>query len=112
MLKYITKTKYLYTENYVQMAIISFREGRIKIHPAELLGVPHSCLLRRLQCGLDTMLSSIEHGKFSLSQKIWKVQPKYKSEKRGRLDAVVYRPIKKLCVNVFLYCEKIWRNLV
>lgn len=37
----------------MQNAIKAYREGRSQSHAAELFGVPHSCLQRRLQSGND-----------------------------------------------------------
>ncbi|KAJ4448462.1 hypothetical protein ANN_10478 [Periplaneta americana] len=42
----------------MQKAIKAFREGRSQRHAAELLGVPHSCLQRRLQSAQDNHLKS------------------------------------------------------
>ncbi|KAJ4428519.1 hypothetical protein ANN_24561 [Periplaneta americana] len=51
MVKCKRKTSNSWTQNDVQKAIKAFREGRSQRYAAELLGVPHSCLQRRLQSG-------------------------------------------------------------
>lgn len=58
MVKCKRKTSNSWTENDMQKAIKAFREGRSQRHAAELLGVPHSCLQRRLQSGQDNHLKS------------------------------------------------------
>lgn len=51
--KYTRKTLSSWTEDDMQKAIKAFREGRSQRHAADLFGVPHSCLQRRLQSGQD-----------------------------------------------------------
>ncbi|KAJ4441170.1 hypothetical protein ANN_11021 [Periplaneta americana] len=58
MVKCKRKTSNSWTENGMQKAIKAFREGRSQRHAAEMLGVPHSCLQRRLQRGQDNHLKS------------------------------------------------------
>ncbi|KAJ4440942.1 hypothetical protein ANN_10791 [Periplaneta americana] len=58
MVKCKRKTSNAWTENDMQKAIKAFREGRSQRHAVELLGVPHSCLQRRLQSGQDNHLKS------------------------------------------------------
>ncbi|XP_069703714.1 uncharacterized protein [Periplaneta americana] len=48
----------VWTEDEMQKAIKAFREGRSQRRAAELYGVPHSCLQRRLRSGQDKPLKN------------------------------------------------------